>query len=94
MKLLPWRRSPRRTTLLGVAALGLLLWSAVAQVGIEVEVLRTQFIVISLMLLLVMLLAGLAAGLMVYLRRRRSRDRFGPRGAASAVEPERDESDA
>ncbi|MEL7046370.1 MAG: hypothetical protein AAGL66_15340 [Pseudomonadota bacterium] len=70
MKLPFLRRSTARTTLLGVAALGVLLWAAVTQLGVDVNNLLAQLILI---LLAVFGLAGVAAlcGLLILLIKRR-----------------------
>jgi len=66
-----FRRSVARTTLLGVAALGVLLWAAVTQLGVGVNNLLAQFILVFAALALVALLAGLCVVLLGLLRRRR-----------------------
>ncbi|MEO1078196.1 MAG: hypothetical protein AAFY29_01470 [Pseudomonadota bacterium] len=70
MKLPFLRRSTARTTLLGVAALGVLLWAAVTQLGVDVNNLLAQLILI---LLAVFGLAAVAAlcGLLILLIKRR-----------------------
>jgi len=65
----PRRRRFIRTVLLGVAALGTLLWAAVTQVGVPVERLWSQLLATLLALLLVMLAA--IAGLLALLAARR-----------------------
>lgn len=66
----PWRRSPRRTLLLGVAALGVLLWGAASQFGIPRETLLSLLGSTLLSLLLVMAAAALSVGFYVALRSR------------------------
>ena len=63
------RRRFIRTVLLGVAALGTLLWAAVTQVGVPVERLWSQLLATLLALLLVM--AAAVAGLLALLAARR-----------------------
>lgn len=58
MKLPVWRRSPARTSLLGVAALGALIWGAVARLGVDPNSVLAQFLII---LLLTAALGALAA---------------------------------
>ena len=67
------RRSPTRTTLLGVAALGVLVWAAVTQVGVSVNSLVAQLVLIVVALLLVAAIAGLCVALFAWLRSRRRR---------------------
>ncbi|WOJ94016.1 hypothetical protein R0135_02310 [Congregibacter variabilis] len=71
MKFPKWRRSVARTTLLGVAALGALLWAATAQLGLGVNSLLAQFLVLLGAFLLLIGLAALVAVLLGLLRRRR-----------------------
>ena len=71
MKLPGFKRSPARTTLLGVAALGVMLWAAVTQLGVGVNSLLAQFIVLLMALLLVMGLAAAGVLLLAWWRRRR-----------------------
>ncbi|MEE4109397.1 MAG: hypothetical protein V2I24_08620, partial [Halieaceae bacterium] len=59
MKIPGLRRSPARTTLLGVAALGVLVWAAVSQLGVNINSLVAQLILILLVLGALALLAGL-----------------------------------
>ncbi len=66
-----WRRSVARTTLLGVAALGTLLWAAVSQLGLGVNSLLAQLLLLVLALALLIGLAGLLVVLLGLLRRRR-----------------------
>lgn len=73
MKLPGLRRSPARTTLLGVAALGVLVWAAVTQLGVDVNSLVAQLILILLVLGALALLAGLLVLGLGLLRRRRRR---------------------
>lgn len=63
------RRRYVRTVLLGVAALGTLLWAAVTQVGVPVERVWSQLLGTLLALLLVM--AAAVAGLLALLAARR-----------------------
>jgi len=60
-----------RTTLLGVAALGALLWGASAQLGLGVNSLLAQFLVLLAAFLLLIGLAALVAVLLGVLRRKR-----------------------
>jgi hypothetical protein len=60
-----------RTTLLGVAALGTLLWAAVSQLGLGVNSLLAQLLLLVLALALLIGLAGLLVVLLGLLRRRR-----------------------
>ena len=46
MKLPGWRRSPARTTLLGVAALGALIWAAVSNLGLDPNSVLAQLLII------------------------------------------------
>ena len=71
MKLPRWRRSLARTTLLGVAALGTLLWGASTQLGLGVNSLLAQFVVLLGAFLLLIGLAALLVVLLGLLRRRR-----------------------
>lgn len=71
MKLPGFRRSPARTTILGVLALGVLLWAAVTQLGVGVNNLVAQLILLLLALLMIMALAALGVLLLSWLRRRR-----------------------
>lgn len=71
MKLPGLRRSPARTTLLGVAALGVLLWAAVTQLGVNVNSLLAQLVLVLAALLGVALLAGVCVLLVGWLRGRR-----------------------
>lgn len=71
MRLPGLRRSPARTTLLGVAALGVLLWAAVTQLGVDVNSLLAQLLLLLVALLLVVLLAGVCVLFVAWLRRRR-----------------------
>lgn len=71
MRLPGLRRSPARTTLLGVAALGVLLWAAVTQVGVSINSLLAQLVVIVLVVLLLAALAGVCVALYGWWRRRR-----------------------
>lgn len=48
MKLPVWRRSPARTTLLGVAALGALIWGAVSRLGVDPNSVLAQLLIILL----------------------------------------------
>ena len=67
------RRSPARTTLLGVAALGVLIWAAVTQLGVDVNSVIAQLILILVVLGALALLAGLLVVGIGLLRRRRRR---------------------
>lgn len=71
MKFPLWRRSLARTTLLGVAALGALLWGASAQLGLGVNSLLAQFLVLLAAFLLLIGLAALLAVVLGMLRRKR-----------------------
>lgn len=73
MKIPGLRRSAARTTLLGVAALGVLVWAAVTQLGLDVNSLVAQLILILLVLGALALLAGLLVVGLGLLRRRRRR---------------------
>ena len=73
MKIPGLRRSPARTTLLGVAALGVLVWAAVTQLGVNINSLVAQLILILLVLGALALLAGLLVVGLGLLRRRRRR---------------------
>ena len=67
------RRSPARTTLLGVVALGVLVWAAVTQLGLDVNSLLAQLLLVLMVLGLIALLAGLLVVGIGLLRRRRRR---------------------
>ncbi|MFK8041739.1 hypothetical protein [Congregibacter sp.] len=71
MKFPFWRRSLARTTFLGVAALGVLLWAASTQLGLGVNSLVAQLLVLLLAMLLLIGFAALVAVLFGLLRRRR-----------------------
>ncbi|WOJ96009.1 hypothetical protein R0137_12255 [Congregibacter brevis] len=71
MKFPFWRRSLARTTFLGVAALGVLLWAASTQLGLGVNSLVAQLLVLLLAMLLLIGVAALVAVLLGLLRRRR-----------------------
>lgn len=71
MKLPGLKRSPARTTLLGVASLGILLWAAVTQLGVGVNSLLAQLILVLAVVFLLALVAGLFVMLLGVLRRRR-----------------------
>ena len=73
MKIPGLRRSAARTTLLGVAALGVLVWAAVTQLGLDVNSLVAQLILILLVLGALALLAGVLVVGLGLLRRRRRR---------------------
>lgn len=73
MKIPGLRRSAARTTVLGVAALGVLVWAAVTQLGVDVNNLVAQLLLILLVLGLLALLAGLLVVGLGLLRRRRRR---------------------
>lgn len=68
-----FRRSAARTTLLGVAALGTLLWAAVTQLGMGVNNLIAQLLVLLAALLIVVAAAALLVTAMGLLRRRKRR---------------------
>lgn len=68
-----FRRSPARTTLLGVAALGTLLWAAVSQLGMGVNSLIAQLLVLLAALAIVVVAAALLVMVVGLLRRRRRR---------------------
>ncbi len=70
MKLPFMRRSTARTTLLGVAALGVLLWAAVTQLGVDVNSLLAQLVLILLAVLGLAVLAALCGLLILFLKRR------------------------
>lgn len=53
-----FKRSLLRTTLLGVAALGTLIWAAASQLRIDVNTLIAQLIVVALAFALIIALAG------------------------------------
>ncbi len=65
------RRSRARTTLLGVCALGVLLWGGVTQLGVDPNSLIAQLILLLLALLLTIAVAGVFVILLGLLRRRR-----------------------
>jgi hypothetical protein len=65
------RRSVARTTLLGVAALGTLLWAAVTQLGMSPNSLLAQLLLLLMALALVIALAAATVLLLALLRRRR-----------------------
>jgi hypothetical protein len=67
------RRSPARTTLLGVAALGVLIWAAVSQLGVDINSLIAQLILILMVIGALALLAGVLVVGVGLLRRRRRR---------------------
>ncbi|WP_439106790.1 hypothetical protein [Congregibacter sp.] len=71
MKFPTLRRSVARTTLLGVAALGTLLWAAATQLGLGVNSLVAQLLVLLAAFLVLIALAALVAILLGVLRRRR-----------------------
>lgn len=71
MKLPRYRRSPARTTLLGVAALGVLVWAAVTQLGVGVNSIIAQLVVLLMALLLIMAVAAAGVMLFAWLRKRR-----------------------
>jgi hypothetical protein len=72
VKRLFWRRSVARTTLLGVAALGTLLWAAVSQLGLGINSLLAQLLLLTLALLAVIAVAALLVVILGLLRRRKS----------------------
>lgn len=65
----PRRRSPLRTLLLGIAALGVLLWGAVSQFGIPKETVLSLLLSTALALLTMIALAALSLGLFLLLKR-------------------------
>jgi hypothetical protein len=67
-----WRRSVARTTILGVAALGTLLWAAVSQLGLGINSLLAQLLLLLLALLAVIATAGVLVVVLGLLRRRKS----------------------
>jgi hypothetical protein len=67
-----WRRSVARTTILGVAALGTLLWAAVSQLGLGINSLLAQLLLLLLALLAVIAAAGVLVLVFGLLRRRKS----------------------
>jgi heme/copper-type cytochrome/quinol oxidase subunit 2 len=70
------RKSLARSTLLGVLALGTLLWGGVHQLGINPNTLVAQLLLLLAALLVTMLLAACVALLVSAARaRRRRRDR-------------------
>jgi hypothetical protein len=69
-----WRRSPRRTLLLGIAALGVLLWGAVTQFDLPRERVLDALLATLMALGLVICLAALSAAAWVMLKRLRRRD--------------------
>lgn len=69
------RRSPRRTTLLGVAVLAMMLWAGVNQLGINVNELLAQLILLLIVLFAIVICAGVLAIPLVVLRRRQRRQR-------------------
>ncbi len=71
----PWRRSPRRTLLLGIAAMAVLLWGAVSQFDIPREQLVDSLVAMLLVLLAVITLAALSVALWVSVRRLLNRER-------------------
>jgi hypothetical protein len=72
VKLPGLRRSNARTTLLGVAALGVLLWAAVTQLGVGMNNLIAQLILVVLAVLLLAALAALCVLCVALLKRRRN----------------------
>jgi hypothetical protein len=74
VKLPGLRRSNARTTLLGVAALGVLLWAAVTQLGVDRNSLIAQLILVLVAVLSLAVMAGLCVLVATLLLRRR-RDR-------------------
>lgn len=63
-----WRRSPKRTLVLGVLALGVLLWGAITQFELPREQVLSTLWATLLSLGLVIALAALGAALWVLLR--------------------------
>lgn len=64
-----WRRSPRRTLVLGIAALGVLLWGAVSQFDLPREQVLASLLASVISLLLIIALAALAVALWMGIRR-------------------------
>ena len=64
-----WKRSPRRTLFLGIAALGVLLWGAVSQFEIPHELVLESLVGMLLVLGVVIVLAGLAVATYLFARR-------------------------
>ena len=64
-----WRRSPRRTLFLGIAALGVLLWGAVSQFEIPHELVLESLVAMLLVLGAVIVLAGLSVATYIAVRR-------------------------
>ncbi len=71
MKIPGFKRSPARTTLLGVASLGVLLWAAVTQLGVGVNSLLAQLLLVLAAVFLLAMVAGLCVMLVGIVRRRR-----------------------
>lgn len=68
----PWfRRSLARTTLLGVSSLAVLLWGAVTQLGLSMNSLIAQLLLLLGALVLVLVLAAACAMLLAFVRRKR-----------------------
>lgn len=74
MKFPLWKRSNVRTTLLGVLALGALIWGAKSQLGVGVNSLLAQLLLLLAALLLVIVLAAVIGLLVNLLRRKKRRD--------------------
>lgn len=64
------RRSVARSTLLGVTALGFLLWGAVTQLGLNVNTLLAQLLVVGAVFLFIVLAAGLCVLVFSFFRRK------------------------
>lgn len=71
MKFPFWRRSLARTIFLGVAALGVLLWAASSQLGLGLNSLLAQFLVLMAALVLLIGLAAVVGIILGMLRRKR-----------------------
>ena len=71
MKFPRLKRSTARTTLLGVAALGTLLWAAVSQLGLSVNSLVAQFLVVGAALLVLVVAAAIFAAILTVVKRDR-----------------------
>lgn len=64
-----WKRSPRRTLVLGIAALGVLLWGAITQFDIPRDRVLDALLATVLSLSLVIGLAALSVGGWVLLKK-------------------------
>lgn len=87
MKIPGLRRSPARTTLLGVLALGVLVWGAVSQLGLDINSLVAQLLLILMVLGTLALLAGLLVVGIGLLRRRRRRDSASEHSTTGSKDP-------